>query len=216
MIFNLSDDASVIHEYLFEMRDATLQQDRLRFRLNTERIGNIVAYEISKKLRFRSDTVITPLGKAAIQRIEGQPVLVTILRAGLPFLNGFLHIFDKADVGFMGAYRSEGETEVKINLEYAAIPPLDDRTLIVIDPMLATGKSMVNSVRLLLTKGKPDFIHVGTLIAAPEGIRHVTQFLEASKISFTLWAAAIDEKLNAQSYIVPGLGDAGDLSFGIK
>jgi uracil phosphoribosyltransferase len=216
MIFNLSDEPSIVHEYLCELRDATLQQDRLRFRLNMERIGVVMAYEISKKLEFYHDTVRTPLGIAPIQRISKVPVLVTILRAGIPFLNGFLHIFDKADVGFMGAYRTEGEAELKVNLEYAAIPPLDDKTLIIVDPMLATGKSMVNSIKLLQGRGKPDFIHVATLIASPEGIEHVTASLKELGVSFALWTSAIDEKLDAQSYIVPGLGDAGDLSFGIK
>jgi uracil phosphoribosyltransferase len=216
MIFNLSDEPSVIHEYLSELRDVTIQKDRLRFRLNMERIGNVMAYEISKKLVFRQASVVTPLAKAPVQQLDRSPVLVTILRAGVPFLNGFLHIFDKADVGFMGAYRTEGDAELKVNLEYAAIPPLNERTLIMVDPMLATGKSMVNSIRLLLNKSKPDFIHVATLIAAPEGIHHVSTFLKAAGVPFYLWTGAVDEKLNAQSYIVPGLGDAGDLSFGIK
>lgn len=216
MFFNLSSGPSVVHEYLFELRQPELQRDRFRFRKNMERVGELIAYEISRKFVYKESEVVTSLGVCPIQRMETQPVLVTILRAGIPFMNGFLNVMDKADVGLMGAWREEGTEEVTIRLEYVATPDLHRKTLILIDPMLATGKSMVKALEVLLKKGTPDFVHIASMIATPAGVDLVTSFMKEQGIGFGIWTAALDEKLNAQFYIVPGLGDAGDLSYGAK
>lgn len=213
MLFNLSDKDSVANQFISELRDKAVQQDRMRFRKNIERLGQIMAYEISQKLKFKNKLVETPLGIAPTNIIVDQPVLITVMRAGLPYFQGFLNYFDHSDSGFIGAYRKEGGDEVVINLEYLATPNLNNREVILIDPMLATGKSFVRSINALLKHGTPSHIHIASLVAAPEGINFIKKSLT---MPYSIWTCAVDEKLNDQFYIVPGLGDAGDLCFGEK
>jgi uracil phosphoribosyltransferase len=213
MLFNLSAQNSIANQFILELRNKDIQQDRMRFRKNVERLGEIMAYEISKKLSYNPRSVETPLGDLAVQIIKEQPVLITIMRAGLPYFQGFIDMFDHADVGFVGAYREEKTKEITIKLDYVATPSLKDRVVILIDPMLATGNSVVESLKLMMRQGVPAHVHIASLIAAPEGI----EFLKKNvTVPFSLWTCAVDEKLNDQFYIVPGLGDAGDLSYGIK
>jgi len=212
MLFNIGEANSIANQFLIELRDKSVQQDRLRFRRNLERLGEIMAYEISKKLNYEQRNVETSLAKLSIGT-PNRPVLITILRAGLPYFIGFQNFFDHSDCGFIGAYRKEGEGQITINLEYRASPSLEGKTIILIDPMLATGKSLIRSINELLRNGRPEHIHIASLIAAPEGITFVQKELTNN---YSLWTFAVDEKLNEQSYIVPGLGDAGDLSFGEK
>lgn len=216
MLFNLSDQQSIAHQFLHELRDVKIQSDRMRFRKNMERLGELLAYEISKTLVYTEREIRTPLENCLVKTLDKPPVLLTILRAGIPFMNGFLSIFDHADVGFVGAYREEGHAEVRIKLDYLAIPSIENRSIILADPMLATGMSLVRAIEILLKRGKPEHIHVAALIATPAGIDRVNEFLKTVGINFSLWTCAVDEKLNDQFYIVPGLGDAGDLSFGYK
>ena len=212
MIFNIGSTNSIANHFLQALRDPTLQQDRARFRKNIEKLGEIMAYEISKKLVYEPMLIQTPLGKVNSHLITEKPALITVLRAGLPYFNGFLHYFDESDCGFIGAYRKE-EKEISIQLDYLATPTLQDRTVILIDPMLATGKSFVRSIEALSKHGVPAHIHIASLVAAPEGIEYLEK---NNKIPHTLWTFSVDDHLNHQSYIVPGLGDAGDLCFGDK
>lgn len=212
MTICLGDQPSIAHHYLSDLRDVSRQQDRLRFRTAVERLGEIMAIEISKKLEYEDTPVQTPLGTKVQFKLKQQPILVTVLRAGLPYFNGFQRIFDQADCGFIGAYRQEG-TEIKIKVDYVASPNLSERDVILIDPMLATGKSIVDAVAQLKKKGAFRNIFIASLIAAPEGINYIEKAFGRDALIYTF---SIDEKLNAQSYIVPGLGDAGDLSFGEK
>lgn len=211
MTICLGDGPSIAHAFLSDLRDVSRQKDRLRFRQSVERLGSIMAVEISKGLEYHSVSVQTPLGTKNHYQLKHQPVLVTVLRAGLPYFQGFQNIFDQADCGFIGAYRQEGN-EIKIKVDYVASPDLNDRDVILIDPMLATGKSLVDAVVQLRKKGSFKKLFIASLIAAPEGIKHLEQELG----DVPIYTFSIDEKLNAQSYIVPGLGDAGDLSFGEK
>lgn len=214
-MFILNQTPSVAGKYLADLRAVNRQGDRLRFRQNLERLGELLAYEISKKMPVREKTVSTPLGEST-EWVHEEPVLIPILRAGLPFYNGFLRMFDEADSGFIGAFRAPHQTadDVEIELNYRTLPSLKDRTLLLLDPMLATGKSMVESIEGLIKHGnQPKHIHIAVVIAAPEGVKFLEQNL---KIPYTLWAVALDEKLNDKAYIVPGLGDAGDLAFGEK
>lgn len=212
-LINLGGYPSIADQFLSEIRDLEKQSDRQRFRNNMNRLGEIMAYEISKKLKYQAQQVTTPLATAQVSVLAEQPVLITVLRAGLPYFQGFLKYFDQADAGFIGAYRKEGETEIKINFDYLATPSLNDRTLILIDPMLATGKSFIRSVNELTRHGSPKHIHIASLITSPEGVR----LLQANmKLPYTLWTFSVDEKLDSRYYIVPGLGDAGDLSYGEK
>src|SRR5688572_29787663 len=213
MITILNKQSSIANQYLLELRDQSIQQDRERFRKNIERLGELMAYEISKKLDYQSKTVQTPLGSSEIQVLKEKPVLIAVLRAGLPYFNGFQNYFGQSDCGFIGAYRKESSTDLTIKLDYLATPTLEGRTVILIDPMLATGQSVIKSVNALLAQGKPSHLHIAALVAAPEGVKHLEENL---KIKFDVWTWALDEKLNDQFYIVPGLGDAGDLSFGEK
>lgn len=211
-VINLSQQNTIANQFVADLRNVTVQTDRLRFRTNLERLGAIMAYEISKTLAYQPQTVQTPLAIAHTNLLQAQPILITILRAGLPYFQGFHNFFDAAPAGFIGAYRKEG-ADIKINLEYLATPDLTDQTLILIDPMLATGKSIIRAMQELERHGKPAHIHVAALIATPEGVKYVQ---ENMKHPATIWTFAIDEKLDHRSYIVPGLGDAGDLSFGEK
>jgi uracil phosphoribosyltransferase len=213
MIFILNHQNTVANQFMLELRDSAIQADRMRFRKNMERLGEIMAYEISKKLAYVPKEVATPLGNVSIDTLQEQPVLITILRAGLPFFQGFMNFFDRADAGFIGAFRKEGENNLTIKLEYVATNSLTGKTVILIDPMLATGRSVVDSVAAILRNGKPSHLHIVSLVAAPEGIAHLKDNL---KLPFSLLACAVDAALNHQYYIVPGLGDAGDLSYGLK
>lgn len=212
-MFVLNSNPSLANQFLFELRDAAIQRDRMRFRKNLERLAEILAYEISKSLTFEKAVAQSPLGPSETRVIREQPVLLTILRAGLPFFQGFINFFDRADAGFIGAFRKEDDDHLTIKLEYLATPSLEGRTVILIDPMLATGRSIIDSVNAIVRNGKPAHIHIACLVAAPEGIKYLQDNL---KLPYSIWTCAVDQKLNAQFYIVPGLGDAGDLSFGDK
>lgn len=214
MVINLGEQPSIANEFLRSIRDKNIQQDRLRFRRNMERLGEIMAYEISRKMEYHLTPVTTPLGVSSIALPVSKPVLVTVLRAGLPYFQGFLNYYDQSDCGFIGAYRDEhGTDQITVNLDYIATSTLNGRELIVIDPMLATGKSFIRAVKALQKNGQPSHIHIASLVATPEGIAFVESNIQSPH---TLWTFSIDEKLNSQFYIVPGLGDAGDLSFGNK
>jgi uracil phosphoribosyltransferase len=209
----LGDQHSIANQFLNEIRDKERQQDRMRFRRNMERMGEIMAYEISKKLSYTGCEVTSPLASLKSVTLTSQPVIITVLRAGLVYFQGFMNYFDQADSGFIGAYRKEGGEELKINLEYLAAPGLEGRDVILVDPMLATGKSFIQSINALLKHGRPRNLHIAALIASPEGVRYIQENLN---VPYTLWTFAVDEKLNDKFYIVPGLGDAGDLSYGDK
>ena len=213
MIFNLSAQNTIGNQFISELRDRDIQLDRARFRKNMKRLGQVMAYEISKRLNFKDEIIQTPLGKTSIQLLTKHPVLLTVMRAGLPYFDGFLDFFDQSDCGFIGAYRQEGSDEIVIQLDYVATPNVNDREVIVVDPMLATGKSFVRSIQALLKHGTPRHIYVASLVASPEGIHFLKENLN---VPFSIYTCAVDENLNHQFYIVPGLGDAGDLSFGMK
>jgi uracil phosphoribosyltransferase len=213
-MFVLSDTPSLANQFLREMRDISIQVDRMRFRKNLERIGEIMAYELSKSLDYGLEEINTPLTITSALIPSEQPVIISVMRASLPFYNGFLNFFDQADSGFIGAFRDESVPgEISVQLGYHASPSIEDRVVILADPMLATGKSLVESIHTILSHGIPKHIHIAAVIAAPEGIEYLRKNVPCS---YSLWVGAIDEKLNHQSYIVPGLGDAGDLAFGSK
>ena len=213
MVINLSQHYSILSDWIAEIRDQTLQADRMRFRRNLERIGEIAGYEISRSLAFEEREIQTPLGIASSKMLKNQPVLATILRAGLPMHQGLLNVFDKADSAFISAYRKhDREGSFEISMGYVTSPELENRILIVSDPMLATGSSMVKTIQQLRSEGNPAEIHIVTAIACTVGIEYVRRALPTCKI----WCGAIDDELTAKGYIVPGLGDAGDLSFGNK
>jgi uracil phosphoribosyltransferase len=212
-LFVLSEHPSIANHFLSELRDSHLQKDRMRFRRNLERLGEILAYEISKTLSYQSKTITTPLGKSSTDLLTKHPLLISILRAGIPFHQGFLNVFDQADSGFIGAYRKEGGTAITIKIDYTSLPPVEGRSVILIDPMLATGRSVLDAQKLLLAKGTPAHLYIVSAVAAPEGLKLLTENLT---LPYSLWTCAVDEKLNSSFYIVPGLGDAGDLSYGIR
>lgn len=213
-IINLGSHNSIFNQFIAEIRDEKIQKDSMRFRRNCERLGEIFAYEISKKLAYEEQEVTTPLGVSNINLIKEQPVLSTILRAGLPVHQGLLTYFDKSDNAFVSAYRKHHKDgSFDIELEYLASPDLTDRTIILSDPMLASGASIVVTYKALLQKGVPKKLHIVILIASTLGLDYVKRHLPENT---TIWVGAIDEELTAQSYIVPGLGDAGDLAFGSK
>lgn len=214
MVHDLSLNNSIVNQFVSELRDVQIQKDRMRFRKNLERLGEIFAYEISKTLSYEDSDVITPLGIATMRVLTQQPIVGTILRAGLPLHYGLLNYFDQADNAFISAYRrhhKDGSFDIK--LEYVGSPAIHDRELILCDPMLATGASIVLTYKALLEKGTPRHTHIVSALASTLGIEHVKRNLPSN---ITIWAAAVDEELTAQSYIVPGLGDAGDLAFGSK
>lgn len=214
-IVNFADRPSLVSQYMSELRDRHVQLDPLRFRRNLERIGEIMAYEISKTLRYRTVPVDTPLATAECQILDEKIVLGTIFRAGVPFHKGFLDYFDHAENAFVSAYRKyDSKDNFDVFIEYIASPRLDGKTLVIADPMLATGSSMELSYRALLTKGEPAHIHVAAVIASQKAIDFVKEHFPADRT--TVWVGAIDPHLNAHSYIVPGLGDAGDLAYGEK
>lgn len=217
MSVNLSESNSIINQYLAETRDVDYQKNRLLFRNNIQRIGELEAYEISKQLDYETKDVTTPLGISQVNVPADKIVLATIFRAGLPFHNGFLNIFDHAGNAFVSAYREYTDEEhhnIGVHVEYLATPSIDGKTLIIADPMLATGASMELGYKAFLTKGTPKRIHVACVIASPEGIEHIKKTFPEEKT--TIWCAAIDPGLNEHQYIVPGFGDAGDLCYGEK
>ena len=219
-VINLSEQNSVLNQYLREIRDVEIQRDSLRFRRNIERIGEVMAIEVSKALAYAPTEVQTPLAKATVNTIAEPLVLATILRAGLPLYQGFLNIFDGAENAFLSAYRrvvkdAEGKEGIEIVAEYMAAPSMDGKTLVIADPMLATGMSMEASYLSLLKHGQPRHTHMCCTIGTPQAIEFLRKALN-DRDDVTLWCAAIDPVLNEHKYIVPGLGDAGDLCFGPK
>ncbi len=214
-IVNFAEKNSELNRFVAEIRDIHIQQDRLRFRKNLERIGEVMSYEISKDFRYSEKLVTTPLGTARVNTADDKIVIGTILRAGIPYHQGFLNYFDRAENAFVSAYRKyKDKLNFEIFIEYIASPRIDGKVLILTDPMLATGGSMELSYRALLTKGEPEHIHIASVIASQKAIEYITAHFPEEKT--TVWVGAIDPDLNEHSYIVPGLGDAGDLAYGEK
>lgn len=214
-IYNLGGKGTLLDQFISEIRDHQIQQDRLRFRKNLERVGEIMAYEISKTLPFIDEDITTPLGIATVPTLKEQPIIATVLRAGLPFHQGFLNYFDHAESAFIAGYRKydkSGEFEIKI--DYISSTPIDKKILIINDPMLATGGSIELAFKGLLNYGMPKQVHIAAIIASKDGLDYIERVLPESIIS--VWVGAIDDELTVKSYIVPGLGDAGDLAFGKK
>jgi len=213
MVINLSEQHSLVSNWVGELRSTEIQTDRMRFRRNLERIAEVAAYEISQELDWEETEIQTPLGIASCKKLKDQPVLATILRAGLPMHNGMLNYFDRADNAFISAYRKHNhDGSFAISLEYMSCPPLEGRIVIISDPMLATGSSLVKTIQFMKNDAAPAQIHVVTAIACTVGIEYVR--LEAPEVK--IWCGEIDDELTAKGYIVPGLGDAGDLAFGSK
>ncbi|MCE7057783.1 uracil phosphoribosyltransferase [Algoriphagus sp. AGSA1] len=213
-MFVLSETPSIANRFLREMRDIRIQSDRMRFRRNLERIGEIMAFEISKSFEYVPEEIETPLASTSSLTPAFQPVVISVMRASLPFYQGFLNYLDQADSGFIGAFRDESIAgTISVQLGYHASPTVEGRVIILADPMLATGRSLVESIQTILSHGTPKHIHVAAIIAAPEGIQYLKDNVTCP---YSLWLGAIDDKLNHQSYIIPGLGDAGDLAFGPK
>lgn len=215
IIHHLEENNSVLHQFIAEIRDTTIQKDSLRFRRNIERIGEILGYELSKELSYEKIEVTTPLGKSSTHKISDDIVLCSILRAGLPLHQGLLNYFDTAENAFISAYRHhpDNDKDFEIVVEYFAAPSVEDKTVLLADPMLATGQSLVAVLDGILKNGKPKEIHIVAVIASREGIDFIQKHFPENT---HLWVAAIDTKLNDKGYIVPGLGDAGDLAFGNK
>ena len=215
MIVNLGETSSIFNQYIAEIRDVSVQQDNMRFRFNLSRIGEITAYEISKTLVYESTDVLTSLGTANVPVLKEYPLIIPILRAGLPIHDGVLRVFDKSPSAFIAAYRkAEKNEKFSIQIEYVSCPDITDKTIIICDPMLATGASIVAAYKALLMYGTPAYTHIVSAIASTEGIAYIRRQLPMRKV--TIWTGAVDEELTAQAYIVPGLGDAGDLAFGSK
>ncbi len=213
-VVDFSQSDSIVNKFVAELRDVNVQNDRMRFRRNVERIGEVIAYEVSRTLRYEQTSVTTPLGVAEVRLPDDQVVAGTILRAGLPLHQGVLNVFDDAENAFVSAYRKyDDEINFDIHIEYIAAPPLDGKVLLLTDPMLATGGSMELAYEALLTKGTPERIHIISIIASREAVDYVAEHFPEDT---TLWVGAIDEFLDPHKYIVPGLGDAGDLCFGEK
>ena len=217
-VINLSEQPSLLNQYLKEMRSTEVQKDSMRFRRNIERIGEIIAVEISRHLTYATEQVQTPLAVAEVQVPQDKIVLGTLLRAGLPMHQGFLNMFDQAENAFISAYRKEtigrrGEMQIEIISEYLAAPSIEGKTLILVDPMLATGLSMEVGYKALLSHGNPKSVHIACLFGTPQAIEYLQANMPKDA---TLWCAVIDPMLNEKKYIVPGLGDAGDLCFGSK
>lgn len=214
-IHNLERTDSVFNQYMAELRDAVIQQDRMRFRRNLERIGEVMAYEISKAFDYDDEEVTTPLGIKQIRTMHEQPVIATILRAGLPFHNGMLSMFDQADSAFIAAYRKYDKNEdSEIRVEYYSSPDIEDRILILCDPLLATGESIVKTLNGLMEDMMPKEVHIAVAVASQEGLDYVERTM--SRLPVTIWVGSIDEELTARAYVVPGIGDVGDLAYGEK
>jgi uracil phosphoribosyltransferase len=215
MIQNLSLHHSIFNQFVAEIRDTVIQKDSMRFRRNLERMGEIMSYEISKQLIYETRQTQTPLGIAQTSHLVSQPVIATILRAGLPMHIGVLNYFDQAENAFISAYRKHHkDNSFDIHVEYVSSPDLDGKTLILCDPMIATGSSIVLAYKAILEKGTPKHTHIISAISSQQGVDFVKQNLPTK--DFTIWCGAIDEELTSHSYIVPGLGDAGDLAYGVK
>ena len=216
-IVNFAETNSVLNQYVAEIRDVAVQNDRMRFRRNIERIGEMMAYEMSKELTYSVKQVQTPLGIAPVSTPDDEVVIATVFRAGLPLHTGFLNVFDRAGNAFVSAYRYYKDKEcrvVDVHIEYIATPDLTNKTLMLVDPMLATGESMELAWRGFLTKGTPARLQIACVIASQQGVDHLAKLSPGDEV--TLWCAAIDRDMDDHSYIVPGLGDAGDLAFGEK
>ena len=215
-INNLEKTDSVFNQYMAELRDAVIQQDRMRFRRNLERIGEVMAYEISKSFEYDDEEVTTPLGIKQIRTMHEQPVIATILRAGLPFHNGMLSMFDQADSAFIAAYRKydKNEEDSEIRVEYYSSPDIEDRILILCDPLLATGESIVKTLNGLMEEMMPKEVHIAVAVASQDGLDYVDRTM--SRLPVTMWVGSIDEELTARAYVVPGIGDVGDLAYGEK
>ncbi|MBO4722133.1 MAG: uracil phosphoribosyltransferase [Muribaculaceae bacterium] len=216
-IINLCENNSLVSQYMSEIRNKVIQQDRLRFRANIHRLGQIMAYEISKNLEYKTIDTETPLAVAKTNVIGDNVVVASILRAGLPLHEGFLTYFDKAENGFVSAYRkydAHDPNKFDVKIEYLACPAIDDKVLCIVDPMLATGLSMALAHKALLSRGTPKHVHIAAIISTDQAIEYVKNNMPEENI--TLWTCDIDHELNAHSYIVPGLGDAGDLLYGEK
>ena len=212
-IYHLEKENSIIQQFVSELRDVAIQKDRMRFRKNVERIGQVMAYELSKTLTYQAKDVATPLGQKQVNVLSEHPVLLTILRAGLSMHQGVLSFFDQSDCGFISAYRNQlDEEHFEIISKYMATPDLTNRTVVLIDPMLATGLSIETAYKCLLAHGQPKSLHIICLLASKAGVAYLTEKLPFA----TLWIAALDDDIDEHKYIIPGLGDAGDLSFGIK
>ncbi|MBE6175404.1 MAG: uracil phosphoribosyltransferase [Rikenellaceae bacterium] len=216
MVKILNKENTILNKFLAQMRDKSVQRDSMRFRRNMERVAEIMAYEISKKLNYRTQHVETPLGIAAVECISDKIVIATILRAGLPFHQGFLNYFDDADNGFVSAYRkSRPDGSFIVDVEYVSTSSLSGKTLILVDPMLATGTSLMLVYDALVRRaGEPEHTHFAAAFASEQGVEYVLKHTDPRKC--TLWCAAVDEELTSKSYIVPGIGDAGDLAYGVK
>ena len=215
-IHELGARDSIFNQFMAELRDAAIQQDRMRFRRNLERIGEIMAYEISKTFEYEAEEITTPLGIKEIRTMKEQPVIATILRAGLPFHNGMLNLLDHADSAFIAAYRKydKNAEDSEIRVEYYSSPEIDGRVLILCDPLLATGESIVKTLHGLLDEMKPKHIHIAVAVASQDGLDYVKRTI--SRMPVTLWVGSIDEELTARAYVVPGIGDVGDLAYGEK
>lgn len=214
MVHELSKSNSILNQFIAEIRNKDIQQDPLRFRKNMERMGEIMAYEVSKKLEYKETHVQTPLGTAVVNQLKHQPVIASILRAGLTLHTGLLNFFDHAENAFISAYREEKEGgEIKVHVEYLASPDLTGKTLVIADPMLATGQSMSLVYEAIQRNGVPAKIHTVSVIASKQAIDYIQKHLPENT---DIWVAVIDDELNTNSYIVPGIGDAGDLAFGLK
>ncbi len=216
-IINLADRNSILNQYVAEIRDVNIQTERMRFRRNIERIGECMAYEMSKELTYSVKQVQTPLGVAPASTPDDSLVIATVFRAGLPLHTGFLNVFDRAGNAFVSAYRYYKDKEcrtIDVHIEYIATPDLTGKTLMLVDPMLATGESMELAYKAFLTKGRPARLLIACVIASRQGVEHLQRLFPDDDVQ--LWCAVIDPKLNERSYIVPGLGDAGDLAYGDK
>lgn len=216
-IINFAECNSLVSVYIKELRDVNVQKDRMKFRANLKRLGEIVSYEISKTLEYKDIDTVTPLGVARCSEMKDELVLATVMRAGLPFHEGFLSYFDRAENAFVSAYRKYHEinsNKFDIVTGYIASPSLDGKTLILVDPMLATGSSMEIAYSALLSKGMPDKVHIAAVIASKQAVGYIEE--KFADVDATLWVCVVDDVLNEHSYIVPGLGDAGDLAYGEK
>ena len=216
-VINLSETDTILNQFVAELRDVRIQGDRMRFRRNIERIGELMAYEMSRTLCYSAKNIETPLGTARVRTPDDELVVATVFRAGLPLHQGFLNVFDRAGNAFVSAYRyykDEAHREVDVHVEYIATPDLSRKTVLLVDPMLATGESLEMAWKAFLTKGTPRRLLIACVIASRQGVEHLRRLFPQDDV--TLWCAAIDPELNEHKYIVPGLGDAGDLAYGEK
>ena len=216
-VINLSETDTILNQFVAELRDVRIQGDRMRFRRNIERIGELMAYEMSRTLCYSAKNIETPLGTAEARTPDDELVVATVFRAGLPLHQGFLNVFDRAGNAFVSAYRyykDEAHREVDVHVEYIATPDLSRKTVLLVDPMLATGESLEMAWKAFLTKGTPRRLLIACVIASEQGVEHLRRLFPQDDV--TLWCAAVDPELNEHKYIVPGLGDAGDLAYGEK